>query len=132
MEPTSLRAELQLTFDEAVARATDALRAQGFGVLTDIDVQATLKQKIGVDVPRYRILGACNPPFAHRALVRNPEAGLMMPCNVIVREGKDGQILVNAVDPVASAAGLGDAELSGLAAEVRAKLASAMAALKVA
>ncbi len=115
-----------LTYDEALARLPEALKAEGFGVLTEIDVQATLKQKLGADFRRYKILGACNPPFAHQALGIDLLAGLMMPCNVVVYETDDGRARVFAVDPTQSAAATGNAELADLAAAVRDKLARAL------
>ena len=111
----------QLTFDEALARVPEALKAEGFGVLTQIDVKETLKQKIGVDFRRYRILGACNPRFAHRALSVELEVGVMMPCNVVVYEGDDGKAVVSAVDPMATFAA-GNPDLAVIAGEVRGAL----------
>jgi uncharacterized protein (DUF302 family) len=114
---------LPVTFDAAIAAVTAALKAEGFGVLTDIDVKATLKQKLGVEFRRYRILGACNPPFAHRALELEDKVGLMLPCNVIVQELASGGVEVAAIDPVASMAAIENAALSAVATEVREKLA---------
>lgn len=114
---------VDLDFDDAVNRVTVELKKEGFGVLTEIDVQATLKDKIGADFRRYRILGACNPNFAHRALLIEDKIGLMMPCNVVVQETASGDIEVSAVDPVASMSAVGRPDLADVAAEVRDKLA---------
>ena len=116
-------ARLSAPFDAAVATVTAALKAEGFGVLTDIDVQATLKQKLGVDFRKYRILGACNPPFAHKALSLEDKVGLMLPCNVVVQELAAGSVDVAAIDPVASMAAIENAALHAVAIEVREKLA---------
>ena len=109
-------------FDEVVQRVTAALKEEGFGVLTDIDVQATLKSKLGADVPPYRILGACNPSFAHQALQIEDKLGVLLPCNVIVRDAGDGQTEVAAIDPVASMDRTGNPELASIAEEVRERL----------
>jgi uncharacterized protein (DUF302 family) len=96
-----MRTHLNLSFEDAVAKATEALKAEGFGVLTEIDVQATLKKKLDVDFRRYTILGACNPPLAHRALSTELEIGLLLPCNVIVYEDEGGEgSIVSIVDPI--------------------------------
>jgi uncharacterized protein (DUF302 family) len=116
-------------FDEAVEAVTAALKDQGFGVLTDIDVKATLKKKIDVDHPPYRILGACNPPFAHQALQAEPDVGLLLPCNVIVRQAGAG-VRVAFVDPVAMFAVVGRDDMQPLVDQVRARLEAAAAALE--
>jgi len=124
-----IRKTLDLGFDEALARVPEALKAEGFGVLTEIDVQATLKKKLDVDFRRYRILGACNPPFAHRALQHSLDVGMLMPCNVIVYETDDRKTVVSAVDPMQTMAAQGDPAIRPLAAEVRQKLQRAIDSL---
>jgi uncharacterized protein (DUF302 family) len=109
-------------FDEVLARVPEALKAEGFGVLTEIDVQATLKKKLDVDFRRYRILGACNPPFAHQALQHSLDVGMLMPCNVIVYETDDQKTVVSAVDPMQTMAAQGDPAMRPLADAVRQKL----------
>ena len=104
----------------------EALKAEGFGVLTEVDVQSTLKQKLGVDFRRYKILGACNPPFAHQALLADLEVGLMMPCNVVVYEGDDGRAVVLAVDPVQTVGVTGQQALVDLAGAVKDRLTHAL------
>jgi uncharacterized protein (DUF302 family) len=109
-------------FEAVVQRVTAALKEEGFGVLTDIDVQATLKAKLGADMPPYRILGACNPSFAHHALQIEDKLGVLLPCNVIVRDAGDGQTEVAAIDPVASMDRTGNPALASIAEEVRVRL----------
>ncbi len=117
-----MRKELALSFDDALAMIPEALKTEGFGVLTEIDVQDTLRKKLGVEFRRYRILGACNPPLAHQALSTQLEIGLLLPCNVIVYEEPGGRSVVAAVDPLATIAATGGEDLRELAASVRAKL----------
>jgi uncharacterized protein (DUF302 family) len=113
---------LDVPFDQAVARVTDALKREGFGVLTDIDVSATMKAKLGEDFRPYRILGACNPQLAHRALKLEDKIGTMLPCNVIVQQHGGGSVEVSAVDPVASMQAIRNPGVAELAKEVQAKL----------
>jgi uncharacterized protein (DUF302 family) len=109
-------------FDEAVARTIESLKREGFGVLTDIDVQATLKNKLNIDFPSYRILGACHPPYAYEALKKEAKIGTMLPCNVIVRDLGGGEVEVAAIDPVASMQAVENASLRGVAQTVQRKL----------
>ncbi|TYP94784.1 Uncharacterized conserved protein, DUF302 family [Fodinibius salinus] len=110
---------LDTSFEEAIEKTTEALKEEGFGVLTEIDIKATLKKKLDVDFKKYQILGACNPPLAHQALTAEDHIGLMLPCNVIVQEHDDGNVEVSAVDPVASMQSVENDELGGVAQEVR-------------
>ena len=111
-----------LNYEDAIVKTTDELKKAGFGVLPQIDVKATLKNKIDVDFPRYIILGACNPHFAHKALLTEEHIGSMLPCNVVVRENKAGQTEVFAVDPVSSMNAVENAELAPIAQQVQQKL----------
>ncbi len=117
------------SFDEAIERVTEHLSNEGFGVLTTIDVSATLKKKLDVDFQRYTILGACNPGFAHKALLAEDKIGTMLPCNVIVQETADGKVEVSAVDPMASMMAVKNETLGGIASEVRSKLQSVIEGL---
>jgi uncharacterized protein (DUF302 family) len=111
-----------MPFDEAVEKVTEELKKEGFGILTEIDVKATLKKKLDVDFREYRILGACNPPFAYQALQAEARIGLMLPCNVIVQKTGEGQVEIAAIDPVASMAAVENEQLRDIGDEVRAKL----------
>jgi len=124
-----LAKEMSVGFDEAVARVTLALKTEGFGVLTDIDVTATLKTKLGADFHPYRILGACNPELAYEALKLEDKVGTMLPCNVVVQEVAPGKVEVAAIDPVASMTAIDNPALKEKAAAVRAKLANVISAL---
>ena len=120
---------LHLPFDDALALARAALADEGFGVLTEIDVAATLKQKLGTDFRPYRILGACNPALAHRALLAEDRVGTMLPCNVVVQERGPGLVEIAAVDPVASMQAVANPALGRVAAEVQEKLRAVIARL---
>ena len=113
---------LNATFDEAVSKVTEELKKEGFGILTEIDVKATLKKKLDADFRKYTILGACNPPFAYKALQAEDKIGTMLPCNVIVQEAPEGETEVAAVDPMASMMAIENPELENIAEEVRSKL----------
>ena len=110
------------SFDAAIQKVTEALKAEGFGILTEIDIKATLKKKLGVDFYNYKILGACNPPFAYKALQAEDKIGTMLPCNVIVQEKIPGQVEVSAVDPAASMQAIENKALAGIAVEIKGML----------
>lgn len=109
-------------FDDAIVRVTEALKKEGFGILSDIDIKTTLRKKLDVDFRNYRILGACNPPFAYQALLAEDHIGTMLPCNVIVQEHAEGHVEVSAVDPIASMQAIENPDLQDIATEVRARL----------
>ena len=110
------------SFDNAILKIRDTLKAEGFGILTDIDIKATLKKKVNVDFYNYNILGACNPPFAYKALLAEDKIKTMLPCNVIVQEKVSGYIEVSAVDPAASMQAIKNKALTDIATEIRARL----------
>ena len=113
---------LECSFDDAIERVTDELKREGFGILSEIDVQAALKKKLNVDFKKYKILGACNPPYAYQALQIEEKIGTMLPCNVIVLEKEDGRIEVAAIDPIASMQAIANPQLQDTADQVQAKL----------
>jgi uncharacterized protein (DUF302 family) len=120
---------LEIPFDEAVAKVTEQLKKEGFGILTEIDVKETLKKKLDVDFKQYKILGACNPHFAYQALQKEDKIGTMLPCNVIVQETEEGKIEVAAIDPMASMQAIQNPDLQAVAEQVQAKLRSVIAGL---
>jgi uncharacterized protein (DUF302 family) len=120
---------VSLDFDAAVAKTIEALKAEGFGVLTDIDIAATLKQKLGVEFRKYRILGACNPPLALKALSAEDKIGVMLPCNVIVQERAEGGVELAAIDPRTAMQRVGNPALAAVAEEVAERLARALHAV---
>ena len=113
---------IPLDFETALARTKEELKREGFGVLTEIDVQATLRQKLNVDFWKYKILGACNPPFAHQALQAEPRIGTLLPCNVVVQELPDGRTEVSAINPLVSMKTIGNPRLETIGSQVAAKL----------
>ena len=120
---------IDASFDEAIERVTEHLSNEGFGILTTIDVSATMKKKLDVDMQRYTILGACNPGYAHKAIQAEDKIGTMLPCNVIVQETVDGRIEIAAVDPMASMMAIENESLGGIASDVRNKLQSVIDSL---
>jgi uncharacterized protein (DUF302 family) len=118
----SFSTTLRIPFDEAIAKTKDVLQRNGFGVLTEIDVKQTLKTKLDVEFRPYRILGACNPGMAYKALTAEDKIGLMLPCNVVVQQKEDGSVEVAAVDPVASMQAIQNADLGSIAGEVQTQL----------
>jgi uncharacterized protein (DUF302 family) len=110
------------SFENAIQKVTEALKAEGFGILAEIDIKDTLKKKLDVDFYNYKILGACNPPFAYKALLAEDKIGTMLPCNIIIQERVTGQVEISAVDPVASMQAIENKELGDIASEIRARL----------
>ncbi len=125
----SMKRKVEISYEEAEGRIREALSKEGFGILTEIDVKATLKKKLDKDFRRYIILGACNPPYAYRALTMEPEIGVFMPCNVLVYENEDGTTTLSAMDPVAAMEVVGNPELTGLAREIKEKIERALNSL---
>jgi uncharacterized protein (DUF302 family) len=123
-----MRRRIELPYAEAVERVRAALKAEGFGILTEIDVKATMKAKLDAEMPPYIILGACNPPLAHRAITTDPEVGMLLPCNVVVREA-DGAVLVEAMDPAAAMGIVGNPAIEAVANEAKARLTRALESL---
>ena len=120
---------VQMSYDEAIGRATEALAKEGFGVLSEIDVSATLKKKLGKEIPPYKILGACNPQFAHRASDIEPQIGALLPCNVVVRVDAGGRTIVEIMDPRAVLQLVDRPEIAAIAGEVRERLERVLASL---
>jgi len=114
-------------FDDAIVYVKEELKKEGFGIVSEINMTATLKNKLDVDFKNYRILGACSPKYAHNALLAEDKIGVFLPCNVVVEENENGEIEVSAVDPIASMISVGNEELSGLATEIQTKLKTAIA-----
>ena len=125
----ALTAAVNQSHGDTIVQVRDALRAQGFGILTEIDIQATLKTKLGVEVPQQVILGACNPPLAHAALQAEPSIGLLLPCNVVVRTAPDGTTIVEAVDPQTMVALTGNTALETVADDATRRLKAALDSL---
>jgi uncharacterized protein (DUF302 family) len=114
--------KLDITYDEALSKAAEELKKEGFGILTEIDVKETLKKKLDVEFRKYKILGACNPSYAYQALQAEDKIGTMLPCNVIVQETADGKVEISAIDPIASMQAIDNPSLGNIAKEVREKL----------
>lgn len=123
-----MRRTTRLSIEEAESRVRAALKAEGFGVLTEIDIKATMREKLGVDISPYRILGACNPPLALQALSTEPDVGLLLPCNVVIREDVEGRTVVEAIDPLVQFEVSASESLRAVATQVRARLVRAMEA----
>lgn len=124
-----IKTTLQISFDETLERVTEALKSQGFGILTEIDVKATMKKKLDVQMDNYRILGACNPPFAHKALTAEKDIGLLLPCNVIIYE-KEGHTVVSAINPMEAMSVVKNEKMLPIAKQVTEKLTEAIRSLE--
>jgi len=129
MTSMGLKRQTKLTYDQVLAALPAALQSEGFGVITEVDIKQTLKDKIGVDIRRYQVLGACNPHFAHEALASDLDIGFMLPCNVAVYEADDGHAVVLAVNPAVAMANHDSSAILALAAKVRDRLAQALGKL---
>lgn len=129
MSTFAIRKTISATYEEALTLVPEALKSEGFGVLTEIDVQRTLKEKLGVEFRRYKILGACSPPLAHQALQADLEVGVMLPCNVVIYEDDDGRVVLQAIDPTKTMAGENE-KLAELAETVKGKLVRALAMIE--
>lgn len=121
--------ESAFNFDETIARVTTELQKEGFGILTEIDVQATMKKKLDIDFRKYRILGACNPPFAFKALSVEPNIGVLLPCNIVVQELENGKTQISAVNPLVTMQSVNNSALEPIAAEISEKLQRILAAV---
>ena len=121
---------VRIPFDEAIAKVTESLKAEGFGVLTNIDISAKLKEKLGVDFRRYVILGACNPPLAYKALMAEDKIGVMLPCNIIIQQKSDNEIEIAAIDPEITMQAIGNDNLLPVAREVSEKLKKVVASVR--
>jgi len=129
MATLGMRKQTERSYDDVLAALPDLLKGEGFGIVTEIDMRETLKKKIGVDIRRYKILGACNPQFANEALASDTDIGIMLPCNVAVYEGDDGHAVVTTIDPVKTMAAHEAPAIAALAAKVRDRLAQVLAKL---
>lgn len=127
----AFKTTVNLSFEEAIEKVTEELKKEGFGVLTEIDVKETLKKKLDVDFRKYKILGACNPPNAYKALQAERDIGLMLPCNVIVYESESGETIVAAIDPVAAMSPVGNIALETTAIEVKRKLQKVIESMEI-
>ena len=120
---------VNLEFDAAITAITESLKTQGFGIITEIDLSSTLKNKIDKDIAPYKILGACNPNYAYEAVTNEPQVGVMLPCNVIVRQLENNQVEIAAIDPIASMMAIENDKLHGFASEVKALLEKAVTSI---